>query len=141
MKVRFKKLVENAVEPRKAHPSDAGFDLTAVSRVESGAGCYVYGTGIAVEIPEGYMGLVFPRSSIAKTDLFLTNAVGVVDSHYRGEIMAKFKSNRDFPFDKYEVGDRIAQLVILPYPEIEFEAAESLSESDRGEEGFGSTGR
>lgn len=116
---------------------------------------YVYGTGIAVEIPEGYAGFLFPRSSISKYDLALTNGVGVLDSSYRGEIMAKFKPAialsdemeigdsgiEEVPLRAYEVGDRIAQLIILPYPEIEFEQADELSDSDRGMGGYGSTGK
>lgn len=144
MKVRFKKLNEKAVMPTKAHTTDAGFDLTATSReVDEENGNVVYGTGIAVEIPEGYVGLVFPRSSICKKDLALSNAVGVIDAGYRGEIMAKFKStlpaSEEF-IEVYEVGDRIAQLIILPYPEVEFVEADSLSGSERGEGGYGSTG-
>lgn len=141
MKVRFKKLYPNSVIPTKAHPSDAGFDLTCVSITEDRLhNCLSCGLGIAVEIPEGYVGLVFPRSSIYKQDLSLSNAVGVIDSHYRGEIMAKFKhlSSCDYV---YKVGDRVAQLIILPYPEIEFEEAEELSDTDRGTNGHGSTGR
>lgn len=157
MKLHFKKLTENAVMPKKAHPTDAGFDLVATSRWIDDDGNIVYGTGIAVEIPEGYAGFVFPRSSNSKKDLVLSNSVGIIDSGYRGEIMAKFKgtfynsSNRyvkDIPsaivpiaVRSYDVGDRIAQLIILPYPEIEFEEAKELSSTDRGEGGYGSTGK
>lgn len=142
MKIRFTKLTDNAVTPSKAHATDAGFDLTATSRTIDTAGNFVYGTGIAVEIPEGYMGLVFPRSSIAKKTLLLTNSVGVIDSGYRGEIMAKFCDNKlTARGEIYEVGERIAQLIILPYPAVEFEEAESLSDSDRGVGGYGSTGK
>lgn len=142
MKIRFTKLTENAVTPSKAHATDAGFDLTATSKKIDTAGNFVYGTGIAVEIPEGYMGLVFPRSSIAKKTLTLTNSVGVIDSGYRGEIMAKFCDNKlTARGEVYEVGERIAQLIILPYPAVEFEEAESLSDSDRGVGGYGSTGK
>lgn len=142
MKIRFKKLTEKAVMPTKAHATDAGFDLTATSRTIDTAGNFVYGTGIAVEIPEGYMGLVFPRSSIAKYTLLLTNSVGVIDSGYRGEIMAKFCDNKlTARGEVYEVGERIAQLIILPYPAIEFEEVAELSTSDRGVGGYGSTGK
>lgn len=144
MKVRFKKLREDAVVPAKAHPTDAGFDLVAVSRDIDKDGAIVYGTGLAVEIPAGYVGLVFPRSSISKKDLMLSNAVGVIDSGYRGEVMAKFKfSNLLIGHEEYhwyDVGERICQMIILPYPEIEFEEADELSESDRGSGGYGSTG-
>lgn len=149
MKIRFKKLSSEALIPTKAHPTDAGFDLTATSFKRDSYGSYVYGTGIAVEIPEGYVGLVFPRSSIAKKDMILTNCVGVIDSGYRGEIMAKFKpadrfmtsvKHNDNRISYYETGDRIAQLIIMPYPEIEFEEADELSDSERGTGGYGSTG-
>lgn len=138
MKVRFKKITPSAVIPTKAHPSDAGFDLTATSMREDGD-VVVYGTGLAMEIPFGHVGLVFPRSSVYKKDLILTNGVGVVDSGYRGEVLVKFRKTADG--DKYEVGDRIAQLIIIPYPAIEFEEAEELTSSDRGEGGFGSSGK
>ena len=141
MKVRFKLLAPNAVAPTKAHPSDAGADLTCASvEVDTRHNCVSYGTGVAVEIPDGYVGLVFPRSSVYKEDLLLTNAVGVIDSHYRGEIKAKFRIMQPH-IHRYTVGDRIGQLVVLPYPEIEYEEADSLSETDRGEGGYGSTGR
>lgn len=138
MKVRFKKITPSAVIPTKAHPSDAGFDLTATSMREDGD-VVVYGTGLAMEIPFGHVGLVFPRSSVYKKDLMLTNSVGVVDSGYRGEVLVKFRKTSDG--GKYEVGDRIAQLIIIPYPAIEFEEAEELTSSDRGEGGFGSSGK
>lgn len=140
MKIRFKKLNENAVMPKKAHASDAGFDLTATSLIYDDNCCYVYGCGLAVEIPEGYVGLVFPRSSNATKDLLLSNSVGVIDSGYRGEIMAKFKILRPFPL-KYEIGERFAQLIIMPIPDIEWEEAEELSDSERGAGGYGSSGR
>lgn len=138
MKVRFRKLSPDAVAPKKSHPSDAGFDLTAVS-VKVDQEIVSYGFGLSVEIPEGYVGLVFPRSSVYRKDLVLSNCVGVIDSGYRGEISAKFRAV--FPnLFRYSVGDRIAQLVIMPVPGVEFEEAESLAESDRGTGGYGSTG-
>lgn len=140
MKVKIKKLVENAVIPTYAKKGDAGMDLTATSKTYDEQGNVVYGTGIAVEIPEGYVGLVFPRSSICKTDLLLTNSVGVIDSGYRGEIMAKF-AYVHMHNKKYEIGDRIAQLIIMPYPTIEFEEVDKLSETERGEGGYGSSGK
>lgn len=100
----------------------------------------MYGCGLAVEIPEGYVGLVFPRSSNAKKDLLLSNSVGVIDSGYRGEIMAKFKTLRPLP-QMYKVGERFAQLIIMPIPDIEWEEAEKLSDSERGTGGYGSSGR
>lgn len=147
MQVKFKKLISSASVPTKAHPSDAGFDLVATSLIFDEYGCATYGTGIAIEIPRGYVGLVFPRSSICKQDIFLTNSVGVIDSGYRGEIMAKFKpglrfgKTPNFKPHGYNIGDRIAQLLIIPYPEIEFVQSEHLSSSDRGAGGYGSTGK
>lgn len=148
MQIKFKKLHPDAVVPTKAHPTDAGFDLTAISKTYDEHGALVYDTGIAVEIPKGYCGLVFPRSSIAKYDLVLSNGVGLIDSCFRGSISAKFKpttyyaKNRDSlsPLKSYNLGDRIAQLVIIPYPEVEFVEADELSVSDRGTGGYGSTG-
>ena len=140
MKVKIKKLVENAVIPTYAKKGDAGMDLTATSKTYDEQGNVVYGTGIAVEIPNGYVGLVFPRSSICKTDLLLTNSVGVIDSGYRGEIMAKFAYVHMLN-KKYEIGDRIAQLIIMPYPIIEFVESEELSETERGDGGYGSSGK
>lgn len=186
MKVKVKKLREDAVLPSKAHATDAGFDLTAVSRVFDAEGNVTYGFGLAFEIPEGYVGLIFPRSSICRKDLALSNAVGVIDSHYRGEVSAKFKptlivaSNKDvgidetdwygidettwddqfvtfygrqrcypdvspkgipFPPRLYEVGERIAQMIIMPIPQVELEETDELSETDRGCGGYGSTGK
>lgn len=152
MKIRFKKLSDKAVIPTKAHDSDAGFDLTAVGSWYDDFGNLVYGTGIAVEIPKGYVGLVFPRSSICKKDIALSNSVGVIDSGYRGEILCKFKITliNDIEFGQvyasvnpndYKIGERLAQLIVLPYPEIEFEEADELSETDRGTGGYGSTGK
>ena len=154
MKIKIKRLSENAVLPVKAHATDAGFDLTATSCNIDENGAMVYGTGIAVEIPDGYVGLVFPRSSICKKDMMLTNSVGVIDSGYRSEIKAKFKPTDFFNYydgsiiaespigdNMYCIGERIAQLIIMPIPKIEFVEAEELSDSDRGEGGFGSTGK
>ena len=157
MKVKVKKLNEKAVLPKKAHPTDAGFDLVATSKTIDENGNIVYGTGLAFEIPEGHVGYIFPRSSISKQDIALTNCVGVLDCHYRGEVTFKFKPTK-YPmaiqngdgtythtcpknFCTYEEGDRIGQLVIMPIPEIELEEADELSETDRGAGGYGSTGK
>lgn len=142
MKVRVKKLVPEAVIPQKAHATDAGLDLVAVS-CKREYECVVYGTGLAFEIPAGYMGLVFPRSSVYKQDLILSNCVGIVDSGYRGEVLLKFKitNPRDFRSVLYDVGDRVGQIVIVPYPEIEFEEADELEFGERGANGYGSTGK
>lgn len=139
MKIRFKKLSVNAVAPHRAHASDAGFDLVAVTCIEDNDGNVVYGTGLAVEIPEGHMGLLFPRSSNAKQHLLLCNSVGVIDSGYRGEMMFKFKPVGGTK--RYAVGDRVGQLIIMPYPAVEFEECDELSDTERGDGGYGSTGK
>ena len=138
MRVRIKKLHADAVIPKYAHFGDAAVDLVATSKWEDDCGNLCYGTGLAMEIPQGHVGLLFPRSSISKTNLRLTNAVGVIDSGYRGEIMMKFSFS---PYGlEYEVGDRIGQLLIMPYPKVEFEEVSELSETTRGSGGYGSTG-
>lgn len=139
MKVKIKKLHENAVIPKYAQKGDAGLDLTAVSLGYDYNNNVVYGTGLAIEIPYGYVGYIFPRSSISKLDLSLTNSVGVIDSNYRGEIMLKFKTPEEVGIT-YNIGDRIGQLIIMPIPSIELEEVEELSDTNRGTGGFGSTG-
>lgn len=145
MKVNIKKLHEDAVIPQYAKHGDAGLDLTAVSKSYDDHGNVCYGTGLAFEIPNGYVGLLFPRSSNTKKDLVLGNSVGVLDSGYRGEVVFKFRpllpQERDIEFGprEYEIGDRIGQLIIMPYPQIEFNEVEELSHTDRGVGGFGST--
>lgn len=154
MEVKIKKLKPNAVIPSYAKIGDAGMDLVATEVIKDTPEQITYGTGIALEIPEGFVGLVFPRSSIRKTGLQLSNSVGVIDSGYRGELQATFnklfggdrfydetKNTQDTSNDFYKVGDRIAQIMILPYPPIEFIETNELSNSERGEGGFGSTGK
>ena len=141
MEVNIKKLNESAVIPTYAKQGDAGLDLTAVSMDvidNKGSGYIEYGTGLAIEIPEGYVGLIYPRSSISKTGLILSNSVGVIDSGYRGEIKFRFKWVKDT--DRYNIGDRIGQLVVMPYPQVTLIEKEELVETDRGDGGFGSTG-
>lgn len=152
MRIKIKKLTENAVIPKYTLEGDAGLDLTATSKEYDKDGNTIYGTGLAFSIPEGHVGLLFPRSSNAKKDLRLTNSVGVLDSNYRGEVTFKFRNdnysaneddfkNRYIVFTKeYEVGDRVGQLIILPYPKIEFIEADDLGETNRGDGGYGSTG-
>jgi dUTP pyrophosphatase len=141
MKLLFKKLVPEAVKPKFGKPGDAGADLVATSIDFSRDNQVVYGTGLAVEIPEGMVGLVFPRSSIRNYEMVLSNSVGVIDSGYRGEIMATFLIGKPHNPDKiYKVGDRIAQLVIVPVPLITYVETQELSETNRGTGGHGSTG-
>ena len=145
--VKIMKLVEEAVIPQYSLEGDAGLDLTAILRKYDEFGNMIYHTGLAIEIPKGYVGLLFPRSSVSKKQQFLTNSVGVIDSGYRGEIMAKFKPVMGsyetilelFESNEYEIGDRVVQLLIIPYPQIELEEVEELSDTERGYGGFGST--
>jgi len=137
MDVKFKKLHPDAVLPKYAISGDAGMDLT-VTEVEHINDYLVrYKFGLAVEIPFGYVGLLFPRSSIFKKSMLLSNSVGVVDSNYRGEVMAVFNKLSE---DSYEVGERAVQLIIMPYPKINPVWADELSNTDRGHGGYGSTG-
>ena len=141
MKIKIVKLNEKAIIPKYAKPGDAGLDLTAVSVDFKDPDYLTYHTGLAVEIPKDYVGLLFPRSSVYKTGQQLSNSVGVIDSGYRGEIMLKY--TRDINETKrtaYKPGDRVGQLIILPYPQIEFEEVHTLSNTERGDGGYGSTG-
>lgn len=158
MRLKIKKLNDSATIPVKAHSTDAGFDLVATSREIDDYGNIMYGTGLAVEIPDGYVGLLFPRSSVSKKDMVLANSVGVIDSGYRGELIFKFKpiqqvnkalsKNPNHHYNHrmtggidYQVGDRIGQLIVIPIPDIELIETDELSDSQRGEGGFGSTGK
>ena len=132
-------LKEGAKAPVKATEGSAGWDLFAASkRQEDGLWCF--DTGVCVEIPRGYVGLLFQRSSVYKTSLWLRNAVGVIDPDYRGTIQFKFKCDALFSFCQYKTGDRIGQLVIVPAPEVMLTKVDTLSTSERGDGGFGSTG-
>lgn len=175
VQVKIKKLREDAVIPAYAHGTDAAMDLTAVWKQSDGLGNMTYGFGLAVEIPEGYVGLIFPRSSVYDKGLLLSNSVGVIDSGYRGEITAKFatrymmvrptyikdkikmlferkktikkdtnyelSSTACYDSTNYNVGDRVAQLIIMPYPKVQLNVVDELSNTDRGEGGYGSTGK
>jgi len=154
MKVRIKKINPLAEIPTYAKDGDAGMDVIATSIISDTPTQITYGLGIALEIPNGFVGLVFPRSSIRKTGLQLSNSVGVIDSGYRGELQATFnklfggeamydemKVKEIQPNDFYKVGDRVAQIMIIPYPPIEFDEVNDLSETERGDGGFGSTGK
>lgn len=143
MDIKVKRLHRRATIPTYAHPlGDAGMDLTAVSVREDLEYMFLeYDTGIALEIPEGYMGLIFPRSSISKTHLSLCNAVGVIDPSYRGPIKLRFNVGvLGRKQQRYAIGDKIGQLIILPYPQIRMVEVDDLSNTDRGDGGFGSTG-
>lgn len=175
LQVKIKKSHVDAVIPTYAKPGDAGMDLTAVDAYfEEETSSIVYNTGLRMEIPEGYVGLLFPRSSLSKYELIQTNHVGVIDSGYRGDIMIKFKPtfdywdtskdedfqsrvgqgafefystcedehyNRQLMSKVYGIGDRVGQIIIIPYPKVEFMEVEELSDTIRGEGGYGSTGK
>ncbi len=140
MEVKIKKLHPSAVIPKYAKDGDAGMDLVATEIIKRTNTQITYGTGIALEIPEGFVGLVFPRSSIRNTNLELSNSVGVIDSGYRGELQATFNITSSDRIS-YQIGERIAQIIIIPYPPIEFIESDELLDSNRGEGGFGSTGK
>ena len=141
MQVKIKLLTENSVKPKYAKDSDAGLDLVATSIISNTTFQVTYGLGIALEIPNGFVGLVFPRSSIRNTELTLSNSVGVIDSGYRGELQATFNKLNGLDSIAYNVGDRVVQLIIIPHPTTEFEEVNELNNTERGAGGFGSTGK
>ena len=137
MKIKIKKLHPKAIIPKYAKPGDAGMDLTAVD-MDYNPGHITYKTGLAFAIPDGYVGFLFPRSSVYKTRQSLANSVGVIDSGYRGEVMLKFTRSKDAL--EYSIGDRIGQLIVMPYPDVQLEEVNHLSDTQRSGGGFGSTG-
>lgn len=163
MQVKFKKLHKKTVIPTKAHPTDAGFDMVAVTKTVTDK-FIEFGTGLAVGIPVGHVGLVFANSRVSKYDLDLANAVAVIDSGYTGEVRLRYRhtahpqtgilAHKTKYFDlvknvepvpvpfhpkEFNVGDVVGQLIIIPIPDIEFIEVEELDETDRGDGGFGST--
>lgn len=143
MILKFKKLHPDAVLPGYATGGAAAFDLTAISwRYDEEGDFFEYSTGLAVEIPDGYVGLVYARSSVTKSNMFLANGVGVVDSDYRGELLCRFKEvDRNTDRDIYGSGDRVAQMMIVELPQVYIVEADELSETTRGAGGWGSTGK
>lgn len=145
MRIRFKKFHPEAKMPTRATNGAAGWDLYTVDEagIRDDGKMLNYRTGLGVEIPKGYVGLIFPRSSIYKTELTLANCVGVIDSDYRGEIRFMFRAIDAFNEEAkvYLEDDRIGQLVLTKYEEMEFEEVDNLEETARGENGFGSSGR
>ena len=139
MKVKIKMLYPDAIPPKYAHPGDACADVYSFSVTADHNDNVVIGLGFAIEIPDGHVGLLFPRSSIAKTGHSFRNSVGVIDSGYRGELMIKLSN--EFGKGSYTINERVGQLMILPYPQIEFEQVGELSKTARGTGGFGSTGK
>lgn len=152
VKVKIKKLYEDSKLPDYSRKGDACMDLYAHSINDKSSMYLEYGTGIAIKIPFGHVGLLFPRSSISKTPLILANAVGVVDSNYIGEIKLRYKASaftinhavsvgEQIDDKMYKVGDRIGQLMIIPYPKIVLEEVEKLPKTNRDDQGFGSSGK
>jgi dUTP pyrophosphatase len=139
LNVKYKKLTDNAVEPSYAKHGDAGLDLTITSIISETDTNITYGFGISVEIPFGYVGLLFPRSSVRNFQIILSNCVGVIDSGYRGEIQATFKKTNTEAIS-YQVNERGAQLIIMPYPQIRMVQSDELSSTERGDKGYGSSG-
>lgn len=140
--MKIKKLNPSMPTPAYAKPGDAGLDLCVSS------GCRVIivpnevfpvNTGVAVEIPDGHVGLLLPRSSLAKKNLMLANTVGVIDSGYRGEIIAKIRSLSS-DNEVLIPHERFVQLIVVPFKQVEVEVVDELSETERGAGGFGSTG-
>ena len=136
------KLTDGAPLPRHARPGDAGLDLTTrEDAVIPPGGTRLVGTGVSVEIPEGYVGLCFPRSGLAsKRGVNLANCVGVIDSGYRGEVMAALHNANPDAHRVVERGERVFQLVVVPFATCECVEVDELSGTERGEGGFGSTG-
>ena len=168
MKINIKKLDKNAIIPQPATDGSGAMDVTAVSMNVTDK--YIeYDTGLAFEVPKGYVMLIFPRSSVSKYDLTLANSVGILDSDYRGPLKLRFKRNyrienkpsevtdneftttsilwgenvEDYRInacDWYNVGDKVGQIMIIPSLSIEFNEVNELSNTERGTGGFGSTG-
>lgn len=158
--IKFKKLVPEAVIPSYAYDGDVGMDMTAISvEYDQQKDLYIYHTGLACESEKWYGIFLFPRSSNCKTDAYLTNHTGIVDSFlYRGEIQFRYK-NRDryrksflewltgkvnveraLKKAPYKIGDRVGQMVVFPYPKVTILEFNELSDTVRGTGGFGSTG-
>ncbi len=141
--LKFKKLHDDAILPTYAKDGDAGMDCFAVGEIKITEQYAAYDLGFAVEIPYGFVGYLFPRSSISKYDMMLANSVGVIDSGYRGPVQARFKKavGHENELITYEIGDRICQLIVMPVPLVETRWVDELSDSDRGEGCFGSSGK
>lgn len=141
MELKFKRMHDNAVLPVKGREGDAAFDLVATEEVvDLENRNLTYKLGWAVEIPTGYVGLLAARSSVTNKDIILGNSVGIIDENYRGELMVKFKSTIPRGARKYDVGERVAQLMVVPVLNLQPIEVPELSESNRGEGSFGSSG-
>ena len=137
--VSIKILSRDAQIPHMAYNGDAGVDLRSVERIVLERA--MVATGLAIALPEGYAGFVLPRSGLAaKHGISIVNAPGLIDSNYRGELKVILLNTDPDKSFTIEIGDRIAQLIVMPVPTINFEQVEELTESQRGESGFGSSG-
>ena len=141
MKLKVKKVRENATLPTYATKGSAAFDLTICHREIFMSGTMKVYFGLAFEIPDGYVGVIAPRSSITNTSFLLANSPCVIDSDYRGEVSAVFDRVRDNGSIHYRVGERAAQMLIVPIVQCDLEEVEELSQTDRGAGGYGSTGK
>jgi dUTP pyrophosphatase len=143
MDLRVAKLKDNAVIPTRAHAGDAGLDLYSTEIAHLGPGeRWSVGTGIALEIPEGHAGLVLPRSGLAREHgIALVNSPGLIDAGYRGEVRVLLLNTDPAETVRIEAGARIAQLVVAPVAIAAPVEVTELSDSARGEGGFGSSGR
>jgi dUTP pyrophosphatase len=143
VELRVTRLREEATLPSRAHEGDAGLDLHACEAAHIGPGeRWSVATGIAVEIPEGHAGLVLPRSGLAREHgISLVNAPGLIDAGYRGEVAVLLLNTDPAETFRIEPGDRIAQLVVLPVAIADVVESDALTESARGDGGFGSSGR
>jgi len=144
MKIKYKLIKPDAVEPSYMKDGDAGLDLTATSIVKNTLFSVWYNTDIAIEIPKGHFGMLVPRSSITnKSSLTLSNSVGIIDAGFRGGIQIRFNRTLKgfFTRNKYQVGERVAQLIIVPFKKVILEKEIYLSNTDRAQNGFGSTNK
>jgi dUTP diphosphatase len=143
MELQVTKLHISAVIPTRGHPGDAGLDLYSIEGAHIGPGeRWSVGTGIALEIPEGHAGLVLPRSGLAREHgIALVNSPGLIDAGYRGEVRVLLLNTDPAETVRIEAGARIAQLVVTPIALAEPVEVAELSDSARGDGGFGSTGR
>lgn len=135
--MNIKKLHKDAIVPTYATDGSAAFDLYAASREGE-----IYGTGLAFEVPEGHVMLVFSRSGDGfNRNISLVNSVGVIDPDYRGEVKVRFRYGADTAFPTHKVGQRIAQAIVMPAPRVSFNVVDCLPDTNRGAGGFGSTGK
>jgi len=143
VELRAKRLNEEARLPQRAHDGDAGLDLCACEAAHLGPGeRWSVGTGIAIEVPDGHAGLVLPRSGLAREHgIALVNSPGLIDAGYRGEVRVLLLNTDPAETFRIEAGDRIAQLVIAPIATVEMVEVDTLTDTDRGDGGFGSSGR